>query len=96
MNVVFSTLASSGGSKAFSDSSAISRLVVVVRILAGCGFGTTVGSARTPGSAGPIKPAKKSVGTSTYLFVLFGSDSSVSEFLPRANYNIDVGDTFGL
>jgi len=54
-------------------------------------------SAQTPGptpqttSASPQEPA----GTSTDLFVMVGSDFDRPGLLPRANYNIGIGHTFG-
>ena len=40
-------------------------------------------------------PAQESEGTSTDLFVMFGSDFDRPGLLPRANYNIGIGHTFG-
>jgi hypothetical protein len=71
------------------------RLVLVILILAGFAFGATVSSAQTPGSTGQGTPAQESAGTSTDLFVMFGSDFDRPGLLPRANYNIGIGHTFG-
>jgi hypothetical protein len=66
-------------------------------VLLVAGFGNAVGHAQTtstgiqnPG-ASPPQPA----GTSTDLFVMFGSDFDRPGLLPRANYNIGIGHTFG-
>ncbi|MGA9668557.1 MAG: hypothetical protein WBQ94_05070 [Terracidiphilus sp.] len=40
-------------------------------------------------------PAQAPAGTSTDLFVMFGSDFDRPGLLPRANYNIGIGHTFG-
>jgi hypothetical protein len=45
------------------------------------------------GAAVPVVPA--AMGTSTDLFVMFGSDIDRPGLLPRANYNLGVGHTFG-
>jgi hypothetical protein len=97
MKVVFSSFAPSGNSKVFSAYPAIplSWLVLAILILAGFEFETTVGLAQTPGSAGQSTAAEESAGTSTDLFVMFGSDFDRPGLLPRANYNIGIGHTFG-
>jgi hypothetical protein len=41
-------------------------------------------------------PAPSTSGTSTDLFVMFGSDIDRPGAVPRANYNIGLGHTFGL
>jgi hypothetical protein len=43
----------------------------------------------------PTAAAPESAGTSTDLFVMFGSDFDRPGLLPRANYNIGIGHTFG-
>jgi hypothetical protein len=48
----------------------------------------------TVGNSGDHAP--KAVGTSTDLFVMFGSDIDRPGLLPRANYNIGIGHTFGI
>ena len=64
MNVVFSSFEPSGKSKVFNDFSAIrlSRLVLAILILARIGFGTTIGSAQTPGSAGKVPLRRNQLG----------------------------------
>jgi hypothetical protein len=42
----------------------------------------------------PATPASESPGTSTDLFLMFGSDVDRPGLLPRANYNIGIGHTF--
>jgi hypothetical protein len=44
---------------------------------------------------GPGAHVQESGGTSTDLFVMFGSDFDRPGLLPRANYNIGIGHTFG-
>jgi hypothetical protein len=97
MNLVFSLFAPSVNSKGNSDfpSIRLRRLVFAILILAGFGFGATIGSAQTPGSPGQSAAAEESTGTSTDLFVMFGSDIDRPGLLPRANYNIGIGHTFG-
>jgi hypothetical protein len=53
--------------------------------------------AQSPGSSTmrAAVPAQESDGTSTDLFVMFGSDLDRPGLLPRANYNIGIGHTFG-
>jgi len=48
--------------------------------------------AKAPG-ASATEPAPE--GTSTDLFVMFGSDFDRPGLIPRANYNIGIGHTFG-
>lgn len=50
----------------------------------------TLGSGSNAGAPGP-----ESVGTSTDLFVMFGSDVDRPGLYLRANYNIGIGHTFG-
>ena len=40
-------------------------------------------------------PTTEGAGTSTDLFVMFGSDFDRPGLLPRANYNVGIGHTFG-
>src|ERR1700733_11605801 len=40
-------------------------------------------------------PAQESTGTNTDLFVMFGSDFDRPGLVPRANYNLGIGHTFG-
>ena len=51
--------------------------------------------ATAQGAAGPAKTAVEPAGTSTDLFVMIGSDFDRPGLLPRANYNIGIGHTFG-
>jgi hypothetical protein len=51
--------------------------------------------AQTPGSTSASASAAESAGTSTDLFVMFGSDFDRPGLLPRANYNMGIGHTFG-
>ena len=45
--------------------------------------------------ATPVIPAPDQQGTSTDLFVMFGSDVDRPGLLPRANYNIGIGHSVG-
>lgn len=49
----------------------------------------TVNDAKPQGA-----PTQASGGTSTDLFVMFGSDFNRPGLLPRANYNLGIGHTF--
>lgn len=51
--------------------------------------------AQVPTTNSPAAPAEGSAGTSTDLFVMIGSDFDRPGLLPRANYNIGIGHTFG-
>jgi len=68
--------------------------VVAIAIL---NFSATFLCAQAPGSLPqtPGVPAQESPGTSTDLFVMFGSDFDRPGLLPRANYNVGIGHTFG-
>jgi hypothetical protein len=48
-----------------------------------------------PSAQSPTAAAQESAGMSTDLFVMFGSDFDRPGLLPRANYNIGIGHTFG-
>jgi hypothetical protein len=52
---------------------------------------------QTPASGAQSAPSAQTpdAGTSTDLFVMFGSDVDRPGLLPRANYNIGIGHTFG-
>lgn len=51
-------------------------------------------SAQAPPAANP-GPSAEEEGTSTDLFIMAGSDLDRPGWLPRANYNIGLGHTFG-
>jgi hypothetical protein len=51
------------------------------------------GSSQAP--ATPANSVSEAPGTSTDLFVMIGSDFDRPGLLPRANYNIGIGHTFG-
>jgi hypothetical protein len=53
--------------------------------------------AQSPGSSAQAasSTAQEAPGTSTDLFVMLGSDFDRPGLLPRANYNIGIGHTFG-
>src|ERR1035438_10304017 len=69
-------------------------LVLVVLIL---NLSIVILRAQAPGTSaqGPGAQVQESAGTSTDLFVMFGSDFDRPGLLPRANYNIGIGHTFG-
>src|SRR5580658_6866565 len=48
-----------------------------------------------PSAQSPTAAAQESAGMSTDLFVMFGSDFDRPGLIPRANYNIGIGHTFG-
>jgi hypothetical protein len=47
------------------------------------------------GQDAPATPAAENTGTSNDLFIMFGSDLVRPGLLPKANYNIGLGHTFG-
>jgi hypothetical protein len=61
------------------------------------GFGNAVSHAQTTstGIQNPSASVPQPAGTSTDLFVMFGSDFDRPGLLPRANYNLGIGHTFG-
>jgi hypothetical protein len=63
------------------------------------GFGPTCAVSHAQGTlnaaGSKASPAQEPAGTSTDLFVMFGSDFDRPGLLPRANYNIGIGHTFG-
>ena len=61
-----------------------------------CGAGLNL-CAQSPSSSDrdASPPAQEQAGTSTDLFVMFGSDFDRPGLLPRANYKIGIGHTFG-
>jgi hypothetical protein len=81
-----------GGQHALANGLALLILLVVILTLS-----TDALRAQTSGSApqSPITAGQESAGTSTDLFVMFGSDFDRPGLLPRANYNIGIGHTFG-
>jgi hypothetical protein len=56
------------------------------------GHAQTTGPATVPSAQ---TPAAEPAGTSTDLFVMIGSDFDRPGLVPRANYNIGIGHTFG-
>jgi hypothetical protein len=57
-------------------------------------FGATVCRAQDQTQTSPDASAQES-GTSTDLFIMLGSDFDRPGLLPKANYNIGIGHTFG-
>lgn len=68
----------------------MTRLFLVVFLL----LSMTAGAFAQNQPAAPAPPASDA-GTSTDLFVMFGSDFDRPGLVPRANYNIGIGHTFG-
>jgi hypothetical protein len=60
-------------------------------VVAGCVMWVAVHAAKLHAQQTPAEPP---AGTSTDLFVMFGSDVDRPGLLPRANYNIGIGHTF--
>jgi hypothetical protein len=56
---------------------------------------STISDPGSATSAAPVIPPAESPSTSTDLFVMAGSDFDRPGSLPRANYNIGIGHTFG-
>ena len=76
-----------------------SRIVEVLSVVAVVSLSFSTWTLRAQGSGSPAQSptaaAQESAGTSTDLFVMFGSDFDRPGLLPRANYNIGIGHTFG-
>ena len=72
-------------------------LVLSVAVLAILSLSTAGVHAQTPGSSAQTTSAtaQEPPGTSTDLFIMGGSDFVRPGLLPRANYNIGIGHTFG-
>jgi len=68
----------------FQNMTAITRIVSLVLLAGAIAFGQTT----------PAAPESEDSGTSTDLFVMFGSDLVRPGLLPKANYNIGLGHTF--
>jgi hypothetical protein len=66
-------------------------VVVILNISAGALQGQNSGSPPQSPAAAP----EESAGTSTDLFVMIGSDFDRPGLVPRANYNLGIGHTFG-
>ena len=67
------------------------RVFIALMVL-GTGARAEAPDTTTPGGGAA---ASEPSGTSTDLFVMFGSDIDRPGLLPRANYNIGIGHTFG-
>lgn len=82
----------SGRQCALSQRLALSVLVVAVLIF--FSHNLRAQPSNTP-AQDPTAAAQESAGTTTDFFIMFGSDFDRPGLLPRANYNIGVGHTFG-
>jgi hypothetical protein len=73
------------------------RLALAILLIAILTSSVPILAAQASGSSeqSPSAAAQESAGTSTDLFVMFGSDFDRPGLLPRANYNIGIGHTFG-
>jgi hypothetical protein len=75
------------------------QILRVFTLFAVAALSGTVALAQAPGPASSAASAPaastESSGTSTDLFVMIGSDFDRPGLLPRANYNIGIGHTFG-
>jgi hypothetical protein len=80
------------GKKAPSSKFAVFGLMLVVLTIS-----TFSLNAQSPTTSPPSPgaPTQADAGTSTDLFVMIGSDFDRPGLLPRANYNIGIGHTFG-
>ena len=99
MAVAFQLSSLSGRSKLLTRRLAFSRswLVFISLVLLVVGMDTVaihaqIVSAAAQSTKGTVE---QTAGTSTDLFVMFGSDFDRPGLLPRANYNIGIGHTFG-
>jgi hypothetical protein len=77
------------GRKGISMNTHVSHKMLPIVILA---LSSLIQAQPTPSD--PSKP-EASAGTSTDLFIMFGSDFVRPGLAPRANYNIGLGHTFG-
>jgi hypothetical protein len=74
----------------FTGTLTISRLcAALISLVVSAGMAVSAASQSTKG------PIEQAAGTSTDLFVMFGSDFDRPGLLPRANYNVGIGHTFG-
>jgi hypothetical protein len=72
----------------------VTLLAFLPLILCGAGLNLCAQSP-SPSVRDESPPKQEQVGTSKDLFVMFGSDFDRPGLLPRANYNIGIGHTFG-
>lgn len=68
---------------------------VAITIVAIMAFVLTAGASWAQSQTATASPEAESSSTSTDLFVMVGSDFDRPGLLPRANYNIGIGHTFG-
>lgn len=98
MAVASQLSACSAESKIFTRRLAISRSwLVFISLVLSAGMDAVAIHAQTVSAAAQSTkgPVEQAAGTSTDLFVMFGSDFDRPGLLPRANYNIGIGHTFG-
>ncbi len=73
----------------FKNVRATTQFLLLALIAASVAFG------QTAPSGAPATPPPENSGTSNDLFIMFGSDLVRPGLLPKANYNIGLGHTFG-
>jgi hypothetical protein len=71
------------------------RISITTAILTLAGGAAFAQAPAPPSGTSTAAPEAASSGTSTDLFIMFGSDFDRPGLLPRANYNIGIGHTFG-
>ncbi len=72
----------------------ISITTAILILAGGAALAQAPAAAPSSGTSAPASEPAPS-GTSTDLFIMFGSDFDRPGLLPRANYNIGLGHTFG-
>jgi hypothetical protein len=79
----------------FPGSQAAARLCIVVLAILSLSTASSVAQAPVSSTQTASATPQEQPGTSTDLFVMLGSDFDRPGLLPRANYNIGIGHTFG-
>ena len=79
----------------FPGSHAAARLCIAVLSILSLSPAKAVAQAPVSSTQTASATAQEQPGTSTDLFVMLGSDFDRPGLLPRANYNIGIGHTFG-
>jgi hypothetical protein len=82
-----STMRQVSNSSAYLSSSVFAALSLTLALIPKC--------AAQDASNNPPASAAQDAGTSTDLFIMLGSDFDRPGLLPKANYNIGIGHTFG-
>jgi hypothetical protein len=99
MKVAAETNAGSNGIKSATGKLGVSPIRHAFSFVAVVLLGLSTCALRAQASSSPAQSpttaAQESAGTSSDLFVMFGSDFDRPGLVPRANYNIGIGHTFG-